>query len=97
MRRDAKPDGNQTEIVTQLRRIPGITVHYVHQLKNFCDILVGYRGRNYLFEIKKDQKKKLTPGEKKFQEEWTGQVNTVSSVEDILLILGIYIKERIYV
>jgi len=97
MRRDAKPDGNQTEIVTQLRRIPGITVHHVHQLKKFCDIIVGFRGRNYLFELKIDKKKKLTSGEKNFQEEWAGQVNTVSSVGEILIILGIYIKERVYV
>jgi hypothetical protein len=87
MIRAAKIDGNHAEIVRQLKCIPGVSVKSVAQLKKFCDILVGYKNKNFLFEIKKDKKKKLTEGEDKFQSEWTGQVDTVTSVEEILKVM----------
>jgi hypothetical protein len=85
----AKIDSNHADIVKQLRSIPGVSVHSVAQLKNFCDIIVGVRGKNYLFEIKKDNKSKLTEGEEKFQKSWFGNVHTVSSCEQILKIIGL--------
>ena len=87
MLRSAKIDSNQKEIVRQLRCIPHISVYSTAQLKKFCDIVVGYCGRNYLFEIKKDKKSKLTDGESKFQDGWKGQVNIVTSVDEILKII----------
>lgn len=85
----AKVDANQKEIVKKLRMYPGVSVHHAHQLKKFCDLVVGFRGANYLFEIKKNKKQKLTEGEKEFQEKWRGQVNTVDSAEEILKIIGL--------
>ena len=49
--RNAKVDKNQPEIVEGLRRI-GAKVKPVHQLKKFCDIMVGYRGKLFMMEIK---------------------------------------------
>ena len=75
MRRAARIDDNQNEIVKALREF-GASVLIVSQLKNCFDILVGYEGRNYIMEIKDGSKSpskiKLTEGEKKFMESWKG-------------------------
>jgi hypothetical protein len=88
MLRAAKIDSNHAEIVRELKQLPGISVYSTAQLKKFCDIIVGFRNKNYLFEIKVDSKKKLTEGESLFQQNWMGQVNTVTCVEEILEIIG---------
>jgi hypothetical protein len=67
----AKVDANQPAIVKALRAI-GATVLHTHQLKNCFDILVGYRGRTFLMEIKATEKDKLTPGEAEFKASWRG-------------------------
>ena len=68
MRRAAKVDVNQPEIVAALRKI-GAAVLITSQLKNAFDILVGYQGRLYIMEIKDGAKppsaRKLTEGELK--------------------------------
>lgn len=83
-RRAARTDSNQTQIVSQLRQL-GAKVLHLHQLKNCCDILVGFKGKLALFELKVDNKKKLTDGESKFKEEWFGYpVFTATNIDDIL-------------
>lgn len=68
MRRAAKVDRNQSEIVEILRRY-GAAVIITSQLKNAFDILVGYNGKLFVMEIKDGElppsKKRLTPGEQK--------------------------------
>ena len=59
MRRNAKVDLNQPELVKQIRSLGGYVLH-CHQLKNAFDILVGYNGNLYIIEIKNDAKGKLT-------------------------------------
>lgn len=92
MRRIARIDGNQKQIVEQLRRL-GVTVLHTYQLKNCFDILVGYEGKNYAFEIKDGSKpksaRKLTEGEQKFFDGWLGQVDKVESIDEICKIIGI--------
>lgn len=45
-------DANQRSIVADLRAI-GATVEDLHEVGDGCpDIAVGFRGQNYLFEIK---------------------------------------------
>lgn len=51
MRRDAKVDRNQPEIVEALRKL-GAFVLITSQLKNAFDILVGYKGKLFIMEIK---------------------------------------------
>ena len=47
MRRAARIDNNQKEIVKSLRDIPSVTVATNHD-----DILVGFEGKTYWYEIK---------------------------------------------
>ena len=89
MRRDARTDGNQKAIVEYIRSIGGLVLH-LHALKNCCDILVGFRGVIYLFEIKNGAKKKLTQGEAEFFREWMGyNLHVVAGIEDVNKALGI--------
>jgi len=88
MRRAAKIDSNQNEIVEALRRC-GASVLITSQLKNCFDILVGYNGINYIVEIKDGKKppsqRKLTQGEIKFRDNWRGgKYYVIESVEDAL-------------
>jgi len=89
----AKVDTNQSSIVRQLRKIPGITVESGHD-----DILVGHRGQTYWFEIKstcpyrkdgKQKKNAIRPHQNELLDMWTGQYNIVWSLNQILLVLGI--------
>lgn len=68
MKRNAKIDKNQNEIVNALRKI-GCYVLITSQLKNAFDILVGFRSQLFIIEIKDGEKyesqKRLTDGEMK--------------------------------
>lgn len=84
MRHSLRTDENQKEIVRALRKI-GCTV-YVIGLP--VDLLVGFRGRNFLMEVKVDSKKKLTKLQQKFFGEWRGEVARVESVEQALEVVS---------
>ena len=93
MRRAAKIDSNQNEIVEALRRC-GASVLITSQLKNCFDILVGYNGINYIVEIKDGKKppsqRKLTQGEIKFRDNWRGgKYYVINSVDDALKMIKI--------
>ena len=86
-------DGNHKQIVQELRQFPGVSVHSTAQLGGgFGDIVVGYKKTNYLFEIKDPTKppssRVLTPDEQKFHSNWSGQIDTVMSTEDVLKRIG---------
>lgn len=88
VRRAARTDANQSEIVTALRKM-GCTVLCLHTVGKGCpDILVGYNGRNFLLEIKDGSKppsaRKLTSDEAVFFETWKGQAVVVNSVDEAL-------------
>ena len=87
MRRAARIDSTQKEIVKTLRSI-GATVLHTHTLKNCFDILVGWKGQNFAFEIKSDAKQKLTSGEEDFQTTWRGHVAVITSATEALEIIG---------
>jgi len=91
MRRNARVDDNQKEIVEGLRRY-GASVLITSQLKNCFDILVGYNGINHIMEIKDGKKpksqRKLTKGEQQFCETWQGgKYNIVNNLEEAINIL----------
>lgn len=93
MRRSARVDANQKEIVEALRRC-GASVLITSQLKNCFDILVGYNGVNYMVEIKDGNKppsqRQLTKGERKFCDEWKGgKYYIIESIEDALKMIGV--------
>lgn len=92
MRTAARVDSNQKEIVEGLRKI-GASVLPTHQLKNAFDILVGFKGVNYIMEIKDGNKppsqRKLTPGEQKFKDSWKGGTyHVVESLEQAINIIN---------
>lgn len=94
MRKRAKSDDNQKQLVKTLRGIPGISVSVTSALGDgFPDIVVGYKKQNYLFEIKDGSKppsqRKLTPDEEKFFSNWFGRIDVVCCLDDVLNILKI--------
>jgi hypothetical protein len=95
-----RTDDNQKSVVTSLRKIANLSVTSTHTIgKGFPDLVVGYKGNNYLIELKDGAKtksqKKLTICETKFHDEWNGQVAICESVEDILLLLKITAKSNL--
>lgn len=92
MRKIAKIDANQTEIVKALRAV-GATVQSLAQVGSGCpDILVGFRDANFLFEIKNPAQppsgRKLTDDEAKWHAIWRGQKTVVETVDDALKAIG---------
>lgn len=59
------------------------------------DLVVAFRGRTMLIEIKDGSKKpsdrQLTPAQKIFHAEWSGELHVVESIEQAL---GVLLGER---
>lgn len=81
-------DSNQPEIVEALRKIKGVTVELDKD-----DILVGYKGRTFWYEIKNPDKvgadgkirqSALKDSQKKLLKTWTGHYRVVWDVQQIL-------------
>jgi len=70
MRRAARVDANQDQIVSALRGAGA----YVWIIGLPVDLLVGYKGHTFLVEIKTDSKKRLTKLQADFFENWTGSI-----------------------
>jgi len=68
MRRAARVDANQDQIVSALRGAGA----YVWIIGLPVDLLVGYKGHTFLVEIKTDSKKRLTKLQADFFENWMG-------------------------
>ena len=82
-----RADDNQKEIVDTLRDI-GVSVLVLSQVGGGApDLLVGFRGKEYLMEVKAS-KGKLRPGQKEFFDTWRGsKVFIVRSVDEALELL----------
>ena len=92
MRRAANVDRNQPEIVAALRAA-GATVEHLHAVGGGCpDLLVGYRGANYLLEVKDGQKvasgRTLTREQVVWHATWRGQKVIVEDIEQALRAIG---------
>jgi hypothetical protein len=85
MRTAARVDANQAQIVSALRQV-GASVLMTFQLKGCFDLLVGYRGRTFLMEIKDPAQppsaRQLTPGEAEFKATWRGSTYHVVHTPD---------------
>lgn len=84
--RRAKVDDNQSQIVADLRSL-GCSVLHLHAVGQGCpDVLVGWRGRNVLLELKDGAKppsrRKLTPAQTEFFDTWRGEAHVVSSTDE---------------
>lgn len=98
MRTRAKVDSNQKEVVAALRSA-GCSILHTHQLGHGAPDIIAGKLRtcpacghtepyNYLMELKSSPKERLTVAEATFAESWRGQVETVSSVEAALRLVG---------
>ena len=88
-----KVDSNQPEIVKDLRKIPGVSVELDHD-----DILVGFKGKTYWFEIKNPDKLKkdgsfrkgaVKKGQKDLQNEFNGHYSIVTTSKEIMQEIGV--------
>lgn len=89
-----RTDANHKEIIDAIRKIPALSVFSTHTIgKGFPDIVIGYKGINYLVEIKDGAKtksqKKLTDDEIRFHQSWFGQIIVCECVKDVLQLLQI--------
>jgi len=92
MRRAAKVDDNQREIVQALRHCGASVMDTSAVGKGFPDLVVGWHGLNLLVEIKDGSKppshRKLTPAQVEFHGAWRGQVCVVTSVDEALALVS---------
>lgn len=94
----AKVDENQSEIVAGLRAI-GASVAPTHAAgEGFPDLVVGYRGANYLLEVKDENKppskRKLTEAQVEFHSGWLGQIEVVKNLGEAFAAIGFREKIR---
>jgi hypothetical protein len=93
MRRAAKVDANQTQVVTALRAA-GAVVHSLAAVGNgIPDLLVAFRGQTLLMEIKNEKlsksAQKLKPKQVDFHKKWTGgPLSVVDGPEAALRAIG---------
>lgn len=88
MRRAARVDANQPEIVAALRQ-SGCSVEHLHSVGGGVpDLLVGVQGLNLLIEVKDGSKppsaRKLTPDQVEWHGKWQGQKVIASTVVEAL-------------
>jgi hypothetical protein len=90
--RAAKIDSNQRDIVSALRKLPGVTVETGHD-----DILVGYGGRTFWIEIKHPDciskktglilESEITDSERKRLNTWMGHYAICWTLDQVLDII----------
>lgn len=85
--RAERTDANQQDIIDDLRKV-GADVYVI---KRPVDILVGYRNRCWVFEIKDPkqtkQNRQLTKFQETFFRNWRGQVDKIETSEQAIKII----------
>jgi hypothetical protein len=80
-------DENEGEIVNALENA-GCQVHKLDDI----DLLVGLAGKNYLIECKHPKRaKRVRPLQRKLRDNWQGQYAIVTTAEQALRIVGLWI------
>ena len=86
MRKAARVDANQNQIISALRAAGA----FVWIIGLPVDLLVGYENHTFLVEIKTDEKKKLTKLQKNFFEKWSGgTLCRIDSPDSALQMIGV--------
>ena len=86
IRRAARVDANQAQIVSALRASGA----YVWIIGLPVDLLVGYEGKTFLVEIKDGPKKKLTRLQQDFFGNWCGGgLHRIDNAEEALRMIGL--------
>ena len=89
-----RTDGNHKGLVEGLRAaLPEASVFDASGAgRGFPDLVVGWRGRNWLFEVKDGSRvpsrRRLTAAQVRLHSSWQGQVAIVHSADEILEILN---------
>lgn len=88
MRRAAKVDANQAELVKTLRKL-GISVAITSSAHDgFPDLVLGYGGVTVLAEVKDGNRppseRKLTPRQVEFHGEFAGAITIIETVEQAI-------------
>lgn len=92
MRVRGRIDANQRDIVYELRKL-GVSVEPRLATIGFGvpDLACGLRGVNHFFELKDPSKppskRQLTYEEQLWHQNWNGQIDTVTTLEEILEVL----------
>jgi len=86
MRRAARVDANQEQIVSALRGAGA----YVWIIGLPVDLLVGYKNHTFLVELKSGPRKRLTKLQADFFENWSGStLARIDSPEAALRMIGV--------
>jgi hypothetical protein len=92
LRRAAKVDRNQEEIVTALRKAGALVQSLAAIGQGVPDLLVSFRGNLLLLEVKDGSKppsgQKLTDAQKTWHQAWGALVEVVNSPEQALRAIG---------
>jgi hypothetical protein len=84
--RAAKIDQNQPGIVNGLMKL-GASVQILNQVKRGApDLLIGFRGKNYLIEIKSDHGR-LNNDQKMWHGTWNGQVAVAHDLDEAIKVI----------
>lgn len=79
-------DANQKGIIKRLRSF-GASVQDIHEVGQGCpDIMVGFRGINFLFEVKTEGED-LNEREKEWNDEWKGTSYKIYNSDEAIIIL----------
>ena len=81
-------DSTQGKIVEALEKCGASIWKTDSRRKGVPDLVVGVRHRNFLLEVK-SEKGKLTPDQVKWHKKWSGQIATVRTVEEALIVCGL--------
>jgi hypothetical protein len=104
MKYAARVDKNQLATIKEFERaMPDASVFDASACgEGFPDLVVGWRGRNYLFEVKnpdvRPSDRRLTDPQEAFHGSWQGQVHVVHSAAEMLAVMlrieaGIPVKQ----
>ncbi len=91
MRRAARVDDNQKQIVAVFKAASVSVAVTSNQHSGYPDLTIGYLGYNILVEIKDGNKppsaRKLTPKQREFRANWQGEYRIVTSESDALALI----------
>lgn len=93
-RRAARIDENQTQIVNDLRKLGASVQSLSKEGMGVPDLLVGYRGSNYLLEVKnpartKKRQQANDAWQKPWHDAWRGQVAIITTLDEALSVIGV--------
>lgn len=99
MRRSARRDENEKEIVAALRKV-GCSVSFINSDDGVPDLVVGRSGLNYLLEVKDGSKppgkQKLKPNQLEWHANWKGQKAIVRTIAEAFVAVGLERHAQIY-